>query len=159
MSFDLELIARVGCQVWAFDPTPRAIAFVSRLDEPSLHFHPCALWSSDVALPFFVPADERHVSHSLVNLGKTSDSIEVPCRSLPSIMQELGHERIDLLKLDIEGAEYEVLGSLGDLRPRILCVELHRTVDLSTMLSLVRSLPYDPVHVERWDVTLVAREA
>jgi FkbM family methyltransferase len=159
VSFDLALIGRVGCQVWAFDPTPRAIEFAARLDEPSFHFRPYALWSSDTTLPFYVPADERHVSHSLVNLGRTEQSIEVRCRSVQSLMRELGHDRVDLLKLDIEGAEYEVLGSLGDGRPRIVCVELHRTVSVSTLISFTRSLPYDPVRVDRWNVTMLARES
>jgi hypothetical protein len=38
-------------------------------------------------------------------------------------MRELGHTRLDLLKLDIEGAEYEVLKSIGSTRIGVLCVE------------------------------------
>jgi FkbM family methyltransferase len=156
VSFDLALIERVGCHVWAFDPTPRAIAFAARLDEPRFHFHPWALWSTDTTLPFFVPANLDWVSHSLVNLHGTEDHIEVPCRSIHSIMRELGHQRVDLLKLDIEGAEYEVLGSLGEVHPDILCVELDQTMSISKIVAFMRSLPYDPIRVDRWNVTFVA---
>jgi FkbM family methyltransferase len=159
VSFDLALVRYVGCQVWAFDPTPRAIAFAGRVDEPRFHFRPYALWTTDTTRPFYVPADERHVSHSLVNLADTDRSVPVQCRSLRSIMAELQHHRIDLLKLDIEGAEYEVLGSLGDVRPRILCVELHRMAPVSSIVSFVKSLPYDPVRVDGWNVTLVAHQS
>jgi len=41
-------------------------------------------------------------------------------------MQEVGLQDVDVLKMDIEGAEHEVLRALikGSIRPRILCVEL-----------------------------------
>jgi FkbM family methyltransferase len=159
LSFDLALIERLGCTVCAFDPTPRAIAFAARVSSPNLRFHPYALWSEDTVLPFFAPAAETHVSHSLVNLQRTDTSIEVRCRSLPSLMRELGHDRIDLLKLDVEGAEYEVLGSLTGIRPRVVCVELHGPRGAPEMISFVRSLPYDPVRVDGWNVTLLARDA
>lgn len=36
---------------------------------------------------------------------------ELPVRSLPSLMKELGHTKIDILKIDVEGSEYRVLES------------------------------------------------
>jgi hypothetical protein len=40
-------------------------------------------------------------------------------------MKQLGHTKVDLLKLDIEGAEYKVLNSLVEdaLQVEVLCVE------------------------------------
>ena len=60
-------------------------------------------------------------------------------------MKELGHETIDVLKLDIEGAEYEVLESLIDdaIRPRQFLVEFHhRFTDagIETTKQAVRAL-------------------
>ena len=39
-------------------------------------------------------------------------------------MRELGHDHIDLLKLDIEGAEFAVLEKMTaeSVRPKIICV-------------------------------------
>ena len=158
-SFDLALIETVGCSVWAFDPTPRSVAFASRITDPSFHFLPYALWSTDTTLPFFPPRDARHVSHSLVDLQGTGvASVEVECRTIATVMSELGHDRIDLLKLDIEGAEYQVLASLGDVQPLVICVELHPAVGIRGIVSFVRSLPYDVARIDRWNVTLVARD-
>ena len=66
----------------------------------------------------------RHVSHSIVNLQNTAEWFETDCKRLSAIMREVGLESLDLLKLDIEGAEYEVLGRLlGDnVRISVLCV-------------------------------------
>ncbi|MDX1509174.1 MAG: FkbM family methyltransferase, partial [Woeseiaceae bacterium] len=53
--------------------------------------------------------------------------IEVPCYTVATIAEKLGHSRIDILKLDIEGAEYDVLDGLlqSDVRPTQLLVEFH----------------------------------
>ena len=54
-------------------------------------------------------------------------AIDVPAYSLPTIATKLGHQKIDLLKMDIEGAEYEVLDGLLDspVKPTQLLVEFH----------------------------------
>jgi hypothetical protein len=55
--------------------------------------------------------------------------IREPGRSLPSLAAELGDQAIELLKLDIEGSEYAVLGLLDSaLGAGVLCAELHHTV-------------------------------
>jgi hypothetical protein len=75
-------------------------------------------------------------------------------------MDELGHDRIDLLKLDVEGAEYAILDDLlkVGLRPPVLCVEYHRTTTMEHMIGGVRraeAAGYRVVHVHRSDVTFV----
>lgn len=58
------------------------------------------------------------------NYGETITSHEVVCRTLDSVATEMGLERIDLLKIDVEGFEYEVLngarGALAKFRPTII---------------------------------------
>jgi hypothetical protein len=51
----------------------------------------------------------------------------VQVRRISSVQQILGHARIDLLKMDIEGAEYEVIDDLlaGPVPVRQLLVEFH----------------------------------
>ena len=42
-------------------------------------------------------------------------------------MAELGHDKLDILKMDIEGAEYDVIDSLvvSGIRPRQMLVEFN----------------------------------
>lgn len=59
---------------------------------------------------------------------------EVPVRRLSTLMEELGHKRIDILKLDIEGSEHRVLRQLAaDGWPdvRQLLMEAHVGPDFS----------------------------
>jgi FkbM family methyltransferase len=109
------------------DPTPRASAYVAEVarDLERFTFLPVGLWKRDEVKRFYAPQDSAHVSHSILNLQQTESFFDAPCRRLSSLMRELGHERLDLLKLDIEGAEYTVLDSLLEdgVDVRMLCVE------------------------------------
>ena len=65
-------------------------------------------------------------------------------------MDELGDDRIDLLKLDIEGAEYEVLPTLDlrELGVKVFAVQLHHNGSVRQARALVarlREQGYEPV--------------
>ena len=132
MSFDLGLVERFGCEVIAFDPTPRAIAFAEPIAarEPRFRFMPVGLWSEDTTLRFYRPTDPAHVSHSAVNLQRTTSGSRVRSGRLDTLMAELGDTSIDLLKLDIEGAEHTVLATMleAGVRPGVVCFEVDRPV-------------------------------
>lgn len=161
ITFDLEFVERFGCEIDAFDPTPSSIEYVriASAGEQRFHFHAWGVWSEDATVRFYAP-DYSDTNFSAVNLHSTEDYFAAPCRSLPSIMRELGHDRIDLLKLDIEGAEYGVLAALieSDIRPTVLCVEFHKTSGIRPMLRAarrMRAIGYDAVAVDGYDVTFV----
>lgn len=113
ITFDRSLIARFGVTVHAFDPTPRAVAWVRRQVVPaSFVFHPYGVADYDGVAQFFAPDDPAHVSRSMVYGARGAETAEGEVHRLETILRMLGHTRIDLLKLDIEGAEYAVLEDL-----------------------------------------------
>lgn len=157
ISFDTTLARRIGCPVWIFDPTPRSQQHFEKVVEAAtagkpfyvypgqaydidaasvhlLHFVPLGLWNQSGILKFFAPKNETHISHSISNLQKTSHYFEAKVDRLSHIMETNGHPRLHLLKLDIEGAEFEVLDSILEDKPdiTILCVEFHPEKDGST---------------------------
>ena len=127
ISFDLGLIERYDCEVFAFDPTPRAIEHVKKniVGYKNYFFMDIGLWDVDEKVKFYAPTNPDHVSHSILNLQKTDAYFEADCKRLSSIMQLYGHAKLDLLKIDIEGAEYRVIESIIDdkLDINIICVE------------------------------------
>ncbi|MBZ0128632.1 MAG: FkbM family methyltransferase [Rhodobacteraceae bacterium] len=78
---------------------------------------------------------KSHAQGSLYRQSKTykrrfgfvvqaSEPVKVPATRLDTLCQRLGIARIDLLHMDIEGAEFVALQSLGDIRPTIIYLEL-----------------------------------
>lgn len=141
IDFDLALIETGTAEVFAFDPTPNSITWLQSQKLPSrFHFYPWAVSDRDGRL-FLYPrvrddGSQSRVMYTLLAAPEArDDGIEVTARSLAGIMRDLGHEHVDILKIDIEGAEYGVLKSLLDLplRPAQLLVEFHhRFPGLST---------------------------
>jgi len=61
-----------------------------------------------------MPVEAESQRRTLFGPGQTSDSgtmVSVPCTTLPALMKQYQLETIDLLKMDIEGSEWEVLHS------------------------------------------------
>lgn len=114
ISFDLELIKKYNCEIHAYDPTPRAIAYVKKMTDGNdkYLFHETGLWSSNTTLKFYEPINKEFVSHSALNLQQTDGYFEAEVKELKTIMSENQHDHIDYIKLDIEGAEYEVLKNI-----------------------------------------------
>jgi FkbM family methyltransferase len=130
ISFSTSLITRYGCTVHGFDPTPRAIEYVRRLAPEHFVLHEYGVAAEPGTATFYLPNDSRHVSGSLQparHLGATR--IEVRLAGMRDVFDLVGAPRIDLLKIDIEGAEYGLLDSdaFRDSASRIdrLCVEFH----------------------------------
>ena len=143
-SFDLAMIERFGCAVYAFDPVPEAARYGASVaqDEPRFRFWPVGLWSADGALRFYDHAEPGFVSRSATNMFGTGSYTEAEVRSVDSLMAELGHERVDLLKLSVEGSEYELVDDLlaKQLPVGVLCVEFAQPAPLGPIVDRIRAL-------------------
>ena len=149
VSFDLALIDAYGLTIHAFDPTPRSIDWLrkQRLPERFI-FHPVGLADFDGTAIFHPPSDPSFASYSMVFEAQQSTSetvVKTDVRRLGSIMAELGHNSVDLLKMDIEGAEYDVIRDLLDqhLSIRQILVEFHHrfpSVDIQKTREAIVSL-------------------
>ncbi len=152
VSFDLDLIHRYGVSVRSFDAVEDYVkrAREQAGDEPRFSAHHAAIAAVDGPIRMQVTHDPASLSVSAAHLYDSERFIELPGRSLPSLMAELGDERIDLLKLDIEGSEYEVLPTI-DLRAlgvKIFDVQLHHTGSVAEARRLIAGLReqgYEPV--------------
>lgn len=113
-SFDISLMDSYQCNIYAYDPTPKSVAWVRQnVTNPRFKFHRVALSDSDGELELFLPQDDNHVSASFKQ-GKhlSQNCVLVPCASLQTILKQIGFDRINVLKMDIEGSEYQVIRAM-----------------------------------------------
>lgn len=132
ISFDLALIDRFQLTVHAFDPTPASLAWLEKQDLPaSFVSYPLGLAGYDGTAEFHAPANPAHVSFSMSHqAGNLEKSVVVDVKRLSSLMAMLGHSHIDVLKMDIEGGEYDVIADLvtTEIDVKQLLVEFHHRI-------------------------------
>jgi FkbM family methyltransferase len=129
ISFDLALINLFDVQVFAFDPTPKSIDWVTSQNlTKQFIFYPVGLADFDGKAKFNPPKNPKHISATMNTRPETKDqSYKVEVKTLKTIMEELGHRHIDLVKMDIEGTEYQIIDDLQskNLRPGQLLIGFH----------------------------------
>lgn len=130
ISFDLEMIERYNATVYAFDPTPRSVSFIEKAEIPEhFHFYQYGLSDRDGMADFYLPKNKDYVSSSeVLHQGVDENNlVKVPMKTLRNIMKELECNKIDILKLDIEGTEFKIIDDLLNEADKItqICLELH----------------------------------
>lgn len=114
VSWELEVAAKTACSIWMFDPT---------VDRP--------------------PATHERFFFEKLGLGGTAGDRPVGrVDTLEALMRRHNHTRMDVLKVDIEGMEFEVFAQLEGARfwPfDQLLIEVHYE-DVPKTLRLFRAL-------------------
>lgn len=123
LSFSQALHDRFDVEIYAFDPTPKSKAYVLKhqlYNSERFHFEPIGLSDKNEDVQFYLPENEDWVSGSeFSHEGNKTKPITVTMEKLDTIIKKIGHKRIDLLKMDIEG--------LNDINIEInqICLEVH----------------------------------
>lgn len=153
MSFDLKLEDKYNCKIFLIDPTQRAIKHYEEVKEfyntkinnftgniqPDYLYNITdldpdfdnytyinkGLYKEKTKLKFYKQNNPDYVSQSLVENMFSNEYNEVEVDSIKNIMKTYNHNKIDLLKLDIEGSEIHVLNQMLDdeIYPKYLCIE------------------------------------
>jgi FkbM family methyltransferase len=145
ISFDLELIRRFGVTVHGFDPSPQAIEWFATQNLPANYiFHPWGLSAIDGTVNFFTPPSGSG-SMSLLRKGHMKNELtqtQVTAYRLSTIAKSLGTKEIDLLKIDVEGTEYDLIPDLIESPVPIkqLMIEFHHRIGVESLATTVRSV-------------------
>lgn len=108
--------------VHAFEPGSEALGYLERntASLPNVRRHPIGLHASDQDAVLCVPADDIGRASISVGDGPRPERAEpVRLRSAAGWVAENHVDRIDILKLDVEGCELSVLESLRPLLPTV----------------------------------------
>jgi len=103
--------------------------------------------------------DLDHLVRGLRNAGRKGYSVDVPARTISSVIDESGFTEIDLMVLDIEGAEFDALSGVQfDRHPvKLLVVEM---LDMERQRAAFEQVlaPWfaAPIELTPWDMLFVA---
>jgi len=165
ITFDIEMMKNFNCKVYGFDPTPKSINYVEslKLDE-NFRLVKCALSDTCGVLKFNLPENENNVSGSLEEMS-SRNIIEVECKDLKTICNELEIENIDILKMDIEGSEYKVIENMikNKIYPNQLLIEYHHFFDIISIEKTKKSIKllldngYDLFHIDGYNYHFIKK--
>jgi FkbM family methyltransferase len=118
---------RYGATIHAFEPVPSAFKRMQRrlADHPNVHMHKLGLGADNERVTMSVDGPGSSMYASTGVFGST----DVEIRDVVDVFDELGLHEIDVLKVNIEGAEYDLLDRLAETdwlpRVRVLSVQFH----------------------------------
>lgn len=113
--------------IHCFEPAPDACQRMERKFDGNekVHVHRFGLGGADTTAMLSL----RGPGSSIYDAPAAYDTVDVPIRDVVDVFEELGLDEIDLLKINIEGGEYDLLDRLhatGWLpRIRIVLVQFH----------------------------------
>jgi len=144
ITFERELLARYSPTVRSFEPDEDYVGRIEISPEHAARFSAYQMAITPADGPIRMQRTHIPGSRSLspVHLYDTEDYVEVPGRSLRSLMEEFGDDRVELLKVDVEGGEYELVPTLdlAAMGVRVFCIQLHHTGTVRDARSLVEGI-------------------
>lgn len=141
---------RLGAaKVVAIEPSPKNIAILERnfakeIAEGRVIVYPKGVWDKDDILPLSLNEDTTAMDTVVLKREKASKTINVPLTTIDKLVAELRLERVDLIKLDTEGAEKQALrgatATIAKWRPRFEISVDHLPNDPVEVPALLRSI-------------------
>lgn len=117
ITFDVKAASMYQTPIFMYDPTPAVIEFMKDFqDNKRLKFVPEGVYTEDTTIKFFTHPDKANSSIYPIH-GNQTNFVEVPVKKLETIMRENGHDRIDILKMDVEGVADKVIEQMIDETP------------------------------------------
>lgn len=161
ISFEKAVVSRFKVNIELFDPSPTGIATMELAENniSNIHFTPVGIAGKSAIARFSPPENELEGSFTVAL--KSDLFVEFQCKDLSRLMEERGHLSIDLLKLDIEGFEYEVIDDIinKSIDIRQICVEFHHFINgikiCETLKAIanLRAAGYMMIYKTRFDYT------
>lgn len=159
--------------VHAFEPNPRladcVAALVAHNGLENVRLHRIGLGDREEILPLVVPRDNSGAASLVRGSAGEAETLRVPVRRLGDVVRAESIDRVDFIKVDVEGFEPQVLEGARDViarhRPRAVVFELnpsegpvqeHPTVRIMREMDYCFfALPrrYLTMRAQRWDAT------
>jgi FkbM family methyltransferase len=125
ITFEEDLTSMFRTRIILLDPSPTGVQTMNaRAQDELIEFSPRGLAKRSGNASFGLP---DRLEEGSFKKGTESDGLMFKCVSLPDLLEENKKSKIDLLKIDVEGFEYEIIESMieNNIQVDIICVEIH----------------------------------
>jgi FkbM family methyltransferase len=158
---------RYDARITAVEPNPELAGALAARGAGAVVSAALAPRSGTVSLA--IDANDQSSTIMTGSTATTTGTVQVPAVTLGDVLERAGDGRVDLVKLDIEGAELDVLAAASDTdlgRIDQLTIEFHDSQDLTPPSAIrrqcrdLRRAGFEPVRmsVRHWgDVLFVRR--
>jgi FkbM family methyltransferase len=117
-----------GATIHLLDPSPTGIQTYQQAKSSGVIYHEKGLSGESKKHTFALPRNPAEGSYKDPRFDSEGmETVTFDCVSVDDFMKQHNMNSVDLLKMDIEGFEYEVLRSIlrNKTRVRQICVEFH----------------------------------
>jgi len=141
-----ETMAEHGKHVYAFEPEPESALKLSNRSKSNVTVIAKAVSNKAGKIKLYIcPTNNGGHSISKNKVWKHEETIDVECIKLDDFVKENNIERLDLIKIDVEGSELEVFQGaehiIKQFRPSIV-FESHLNVDIKAIDKFFKSIDY-----------------
>jgi FkbM family methyltransferase len=117
--FSLLAIEKGAKKVYAFEPNQESLVNLNQIAKGlNIEVIDKAVYTTDEDLTFYIDPNNTTIGSisedHIINGGSKVEKITVPAISLKTFIEQNNIEKISLLKMDIEGAEYDIIENLED---------------------------------------------
>ena len=103
-----------NAQIFSFEANPNIFEIlqenISSSGFQSVRLHPVALYNEETELTFYLGSKDKNLTGSILEGRGGGEEIKVPTQKLSTYFKEF--EKIDVVKIDVEGAEWHILEDL-----------------------------------------------
>jgi FkbM family methyltransferase len=140
--------AEKGATVFSIEPSVKMAAVIERLFElrklERPHITQCLLGSEEDTMYFL--DDEENPGGSRIVPNGTAGAYPVQCLTLAGFSRDVVHKKVDYIKCDAEGADYEIIKSGAEMikrdRPKIAITTYHNYDDYRKISGFLGGLGY-----------------
>ena len=146
-------LSKYSKNVFAFEPSPNPLRYLPRLIDSNVRLYQIAISNEDQIMELLIPKSQKGWSSNGATLKKidvkNGMKINVDCKTIDSF----NFSKIGLIKIDVEGAEKEVLegakNTINKFKPNLIIEnEIIHQKNTNDLFSIIADFDYEIYYLE-----------